>query len=415
MVITTQVASSCPVETEDTCQLYNADESSFITAAKLHDPEAVWIQPVELEKVQVFTEFIATHPYPATFKTAITAYNFTKTVRPDLEQPEVKAIALIEVDSELGAGIRGQSQGTAALKQAVVDKTNRMPANPALLNWATRVPTENLIAESEPQYQHAKHIDQLYRVLVRTRNAVAATLQNGLFPVVLAGDHSTAAGTIAGIKQAFPDHRLGVIWIDAHADIHSPYTTPSGNMHGMPLAIATSTDHLEQQINTPDAATIDLWKRCQALGLAYSADVSLNDLVYVAVRETEAAEDYLMATHQILNFTTETVRHLGAEKAAQLCLEKLADVDLIYVSFDVDSMDASVCMGTGTPASGGLFVDEARQLNQALAQDPRVCCWEICEINPLLDTLNTVVENSHSIFEGVIDAIATRLPIVHAA
>ena len=77
----------------------------------------------------------------------------------------------------------------------------------------------------------------------------------------------------------------------------------------------------------------------------------------------------------------------------------LADVDLIYVTFDVDSMDSTICMGTGTPVPGGLWADEARDLNAALVRDPRVCCWEICEINPLLNTLNTLAENSLNVFQ----------------
>ena len=81
----------------------------------------------------------------------------------------------------------------------------------------------------------------------------------------MGGDHSTAAGTIAGIKKAYPDRRLGVIWIDAHADIHSPYTTPSGNMHGMPLGVATTSDNLDRQINDLDEETNQLWEMCKAL------------------------------------------------------------------------------------------------------------------------------------------------------
>ena len=281
--------------------------------------------------------------------------------------------------------------------------------NGVLSRDGLRVQTANWAQGAGYRHRHAKYIDKLHRVLGDTRDLVADALRAGHFPIVLGGDHSTAAGTIAGIKTAFPHRRLGVVWIDAHADIHSPHTTPSGNMHGMPVAMATATDNLAERINDVDADTLDLWARCKALGLAHGANVSLDDLVYVAVRDTEKAEDHLIETHTIMNLTTDTVRALGAEAVARRCLDRLEGVDLIYVTFDVDSMDATICMGTGTPSPHGIFLEEARLLNETLVRDPRVCCWEICEINPLLDVVNTTVENSLAVFQAVVDTVVRRL------
>jgi arginase len=280
--------------------------------------------------------------------------------------------------------------------------------NGVLSRDSLHVQTANWAQGLGSRHPHAKYIDKLYQVLGHTSDLVADALRAGRFPVVLGGDHSTAAGTIAGIKKAWPHRRLGVVWIDAHADIHSPHTTPSGNMHGMPVAIATGTDNLTQQINDVDRDTVALWALCKTLGLPGGPNVGLDDLVYVAVRDTEKAEDHLIETHAILNVTTDTLRALGADAVARRCLEKLEGVDLIYVTFDVDSMDATICMGTGTPSPNGIFLEEARLLNETLVKDPRVCCWEICEINPLLDTLNTTVENSLTVFQAVVDAVAKR-------
>jgi arginase len=360
-----------------------------------------------------FEEFIDTQTQESELKITIAGLrSFKKILIQYAKVAEISAITLIEVDSELGAGTRGASMGIAALKTAALQKqAARMHAENGIFTLdSMRVQTENhSLFCLDHQYQHARYIDTAYKVFERTADLVAEALQNGLFPVVIGGDHSTAAGTIAGIKQAFPERRLGVVWIDAHADIHSPYTTPSGNMHGMPVAIATSLDNRENQINDLDSKTIELWEKCKALGLPDNPNLYLDDLVYVAVRDTEAAENYLIETQHVLKITTEQLREIGAETAAQRCLEKLAEVDLIYVSFDVDSMDSAISMGTGTPVPGGIFVEEAIILNQALVNDPRVCCWEICEINPLLDTLNTMAENSLEIFEAVVDAIANRL------
>lgn len=321
-----------------------------------------------------------------------------------------RSVSLVEVDSEIGAGTRGASLGIGAIKTAALRKqaSRRERDNGILSIDPLRVQTENNALFRTQKHPHAKYIDRLEQVLVRTRDVVAEALLRRSFPVVLGGDHSTAAGTIAGIKKAFPDRRLGVVWIDAHADIHSPFTTPSGNMHGMPVAIASGTDNLAKQINNPCDETVEYWRRCKEL-VASVPNIRLEDLVYVAVRDTEPAEDHMIATVPILNHRTAHVREHGAEEIARRILDRLAGVDLIYVSFDVDSMDSAISMGTGTPVPNGLNVEEARRINEILCADPRVCCWEMCEINPVLDTLNTMAENSLGIFEAVVDAITARL------
>lgn len=359
-----------------------------------------------------FEEFIATQSRESELQMTVAAIrSFKKILLQYAKVAEVSAIALVEVDSDLGAGKRGASKGINFLKDAAIQKqTARMRAENGVVGLDSRVvQNENYALAAAKLYPHAKYIDAIYKVLARTTDIVADTLQGGLFPVVLGGDHSTAAGTIAGIKKAFPNRRLGVVWIDAHADIHSPFTTPSGNMHGMPLAVATRHDNLDGKINELDEETAKLWQMCQALGAGAINNLALQDLIYVSVRDTEPAENYTIAQHNIPIVTTDDVRRLGPEAAAQRCLDYLAEVDIIYVTFDVDSMDSTICMGTGTPSPGGLWADEARRLNAALVNDPRVCCWEICEINPLLDTLNTLAENSLNTFNAVIDTVAARL------
>jgi arginase len=200
-----------------------------------------------------------------------------------------------------------------------------------------------------------------------------------------------------------------VIWIDAHADIHSPFTTPSGNMHGMPLAIAAAHDNLVEAINDPDAITRQLWRQLQELGGSQKPAIALGDLIYIAVRDTEPAEDVTLASHSIPVISTDQVRREGPEAVARRCLEHLADVDRIYVSFDVDALDSTICKGTGTPVPGGLWADEAEAILRQLLADPRVCCWEICEINPHLDTLNTLAEVSLRIFKSGLEQLAERL------
>ena len=218
------------------------------------------------------------------------------------------------------------------------------------------------------------------------------------FPIILAGDHSTAAGTIMGIKGAHPDMRLGVIWIDAHADLHTPYTTPSGNMHGMPLAMAAHLDNLDCQLNQPSKDTCDFWDRLKKIGGDFPK-IKPEDIVYISVRDTETPENTLIQKYGITNFTTETVRELGVFEVAKRSLALLKDCEQLYISFDVDSMDPSFSLGTGTPVPNGLTVEEAIQLNAELIKDKRVCCWEIVEVNPTLDSENTMAEIAFEVLE----------------
>ena len=147
----------------------------------------------------------------------------------------MEAIKLIEVKSEIAAGTRGASLGIDALKTACLDKGS---------DFFAQFDSEEVENMNHMMFEYAeedidktaKYIEGVYTMVKRVSRTISFALEDGTFPLVLAGDHSTAAGTIAGIKKAYPFKRLGVIWIDAHADLHSPYTTPSGNMHGMPLA-----------------------------------------------------------------------------------------------------------------------------------------------------------------------------------
>ena len=269
------------------------------------------------------------------------------------------------------------------------------------------VPDLNYTLFDKDVFPMAHHIDSILPVLKSVSNVVAQTLEFGMFPLVLAGDHSNAAGTIAGIKTAFPDKTLGVIWIDAHADIHSPYTTPSGNVHGMALAIALNEDNLDRKMNEPAPETVFFWESMKKVGVE-GPKLEHRHLVYIVVRDTEEPEDYLIEKYGIRNFNYQEFKRKGATQVAQEALEHLKDCDLVYVSFDVDSMDPRFSRGTGTPVEVGLTVEEAKALCSHLVQDPRVCCYEMEEINPTLDTENTMAENAFSILEATTQAILYR-------
>lgn len=304
----------------------------------------------------------------------------------------MRNLKIIEVKSEIGAGTRGASLGIDAVKIAALDHGSRYFKQ----YKSVEVPNENHLLLESAGNAHAKRISGVLTMMERVSDEVARTLKNNEFPIVLSGDHSSAAGTIAGIKVAHPKLKLGVIWIDAHADLHSPYTTPSGNIHGMPIAISLAEDNIENKVNKPDQETLNYWYQLKNVG-GISPKISPKDLVYINVRDTEKQEDYLIKKFGIKNFTTTEIRRKGVEKVAIESLALVDHCDVIYVSFDVDCMDASISKGTGTPVPNGITEREAGNLVARLMQSQKVCCFEMVEINPTLDKENLMAENAFEI------------------
>jgi arginase len=312
----------------------------------------------------------------------------------------MKTLKFIEVKSEIGAGTRGASMGVDAIKIAALDYGSNMFKQIESIE----IKTENHLLFEASKRPYAKRIEGILAIYERVATQIAQTLKKNHFPIVLAGDHSTAGGTIAGIKMAYPKQRLGVIWIDAHADIHSPYTSPSGNMHGMPIAVSLNEDNMANKMNKPDKETVDLWNRLKKVG-GIAPKIGYNDLVYIGVRDVEPEETYLLKKHKIKTFTTAEVKRNGVEKIARDALAHLSSCNLIYVSFDVDSMDSSISKGTGTPVRNGITEKEAGSLCVRLIQNEKVCCFEICEVNPTLDKENLMAENTFEILQKVVSQL----------
>jgi arginase len=312
-----------------------------------------------------------------------------------------KKIRFIEVKSELGAGTRGASLGPDAIKIAALDYGsslfNKIPS--------TEIQVENNMLFEPQGSPYAKRLRGVINIYERLTKVLGETMKAKEFPIILAGDHSTAGGTISGIKMANPKARLGVIWIDAHADLHSIYTSPTGNVHGMPLAACLGEDNIASKMNKPDKEAIDLWNKLKKVG-GVTPKINYSDLVYIAVRDVEPEETYLIKKHKIKSFTTSDVKRHGVEKIARDALAYLNNCQLIYVSFDVDSMDSSISKGTGTPVRNGITEKEAGSLCVRLIQNEKVCCFEIAEVNPTLDKENLMAENTFEILQRVVSQIA---------
>lgn len=309
-----------------------------------------------------------------------------------------RKIVIIKNRSDIGAGTRGSDMGIDALEIAAINKGSEYFNKFPFID----VPTRNNAVYEKEKFVFGKRIGQVLQQCEDLALNVAKTILDNNFPLVLSGDHSSAIGTISGIKAAVPNQKLGVVWIDAHADIHSPYTTPSGNLHGMPLAAIIGEDNRQCEINNVDEETISFWNKLKSIGTDQHK-VNPKHLVYLGVRDTEEPEDLLIERLHIKKYKVDEVRTIGVEKCVQQVFERLSDCDMIYVSFDVDSMDSELISdGTGTPVPKGFYEPEIITMLELFMSNPKIKCLEVVEINPLLDSHgNSMAEVTFEILEQV--------------
>ncbi len=299
----------------------------------------------------------------------------------------MRKLEIIEIPSELGAGTRGASMGIAALK--VADQNTDKAFFKDVKSKEVAVHNEYLYKEIDTP--KALRIEGIAAVYANQAQAIKESILAGNIPFILAGDHSTAGATIAGIKMAHPDKKLGIIWVDAHADLHSPYTSPSGNVHGMPLACSLNDDNLDCQINLPNEKTINCWNEMKNLG-GIAPKILPEDIVFIALRDFEAPEKHLIDKNNIKVITVDEAREGGIQNTIANSLDYLSKCDHIYISYDVDSIDSSISKGTGTPVPAGLNDKELDELLIGLLKSEKINCFEVTEINPTLDSENKMAE-----------------------
>ena len=312
----------------------------------------------------------------------------------------MKNIKLIEVPSEIGAGTRGASLGVEAIKIAALD----FMSNFFIHFPSERIPTENKLLYEAIESPYAKRIKGIVSMYDKVSKAVSDSMKNNFFPVVISGDHSIAGATIAGIKMAKPKSKLGVIWIDAHADLHTPYTTPSGNLHGMPVAVSINEDNRESAVHELDPETAKQWNYLKNIG-KIAPKVLPEDVVFISLRDFEKEEKNLIDKYGMKVITTKEVRSKGPENIVRAVTRYFSDCSDIYISFDVDSLDSSISKGTGTPVNNGLREREAEDLISKFMQNRKVCCFEITEVNPTLDKENLMSEIAFNILQRSVNVL----------
>ena len=310
----------------------------------------------------------------------------------------MRPIKIIKNRSDIGAGTRGSDIGIDALEIAAINSNNDF-FNKYLFD---DVKTHNESIYDKVKCTFAKRIGFVLEQCERLRDKVFRNLNEGYFPLILSGDHSSSIGTMAAIHKHLMGNEFGVIWIDAHADLHTPFTTPSGNVHGMPLAAALGSTNPLNKVNEVDNYTLSNWNKLTKLGFSYPILKSKN-LVYLGLRDIEKQEKEYILKNSIKNFNVQKIRLKGIDNFIEDILKCFTSVKKIYISFDVDSLDPdSVSQGTGTPVNNGFEIFEVISIIKAIIKTNKVIALEVSEINPLLDNKgNVMAEKTFEIIKKI--------------
>lgn len=285
-------------------------------------------------------------------------------------------ISIIGVAIDLGAGTPGVSLGPSAIRYAgVVEK---------LENIGYEVHDEGDILANKPISPMTdgiklRYLDEVARVNTELCNKVSNVMSEGRFPLVLGGDHSIAIGTIAGVLQH--KRNLGVIWFDAHGDINTEETSPSGNIHGMPVAVSLGYGH----------------ERLTSIG-GKDAKLKAEKFVFIGSRDLDAGERKVLKELGITVFTMHEVDRFGMTEVIERAIKIAGDgTDGIHVSFDVDSMDPIYAEGTGTRVPGGLTYRESNLALEMIALSGKLVSAEFVEVNPIIDIKNQTAKTAVSL------------------
>jgi arginase len=280
-----------------------------------------------------------------------------------------KAVEIVGVPMDLGGFRRGVDMGPSAIRYA------GLGARLTALGYSVRdrgnVRVRDRDQDVEIEYAHgarqAHHAEEIVRAAEELAKVVADIAKSGATPVVLGGDHSIAMGTIAGLARA--GHRVGVIWVDAHGDINTPDTTPSGNVHGMPFAVA-----------------LGLADDPFPKALRGTTDGSAG--VLLGIRDIDAGEKANIKRAGVTPITMADIDRIGMAQAMENAIAVASKGDGIHLSLDMDAIDPDEAPGVGTPVRGGLTYREAQLAMEMLAASGKLRSIEVCEVNPILDREN---------------------------
>jgi arginase len=287
-----------------------------------------------------------------------------------------RRIRVIGVPLDLGASRRGVDMGSSAVRVAGLEA--RLEALGHEVTDGGNIRVE--IAETQPAgKENAHYLKQITETCTRTAEAVVKILEAGMTPLVLGGDHSVAVGSVSGVAEFYRrrNEKIGLVWIDAHSDINTPETSPSGNVHGMPLA-----------------ALLGLGPERLAKIFGYAPKIAAQNTVLVGVRQIDAAEQENIRRAGVAEvFTMRDIDERGMRAVMEEALHLAGNGTAGYhVSLDMDWIDPEDAPGVGTPVRGGATYREAHLAMEIVADHGRMVSFEIVEVNPVIDEHNRTAE-----------------------
>ena len=275
-------------------------------------------------------------------------------------------IAVIGAALDLGQGRRGVDMGPSAIRYAGLEE--RLASLGYVVrdhgNVETAVPEATALRD-----ERARFLPEIKETCVRIAAKVVEEARGGATPLVLGGDHSVAIGTLGGLASL--NGAGGVLWIDAHADVNTPETSPSGNVHGMPLAAALGL--------AGEAFAADAWPL---------PALDPKRVVLLGLRQADAGERTLLHQAGVRVFTMSEIDRVGVERAVREALDRVAGPGFVHVSLDMDALDPEVAPGVGTAVRGGLSYREAHLALELISESGLATSFDVVEVNPILDREN---------------------------
>jgi arginase len=300
-------------------------------------------------------------------------------------QETAPPVAVIGAGLDLGAGRRGVDMGPSAIRYAGLDDRIAELGR----RWEDLGDVETAVAEATSVGdERVRYLREIKETCERVAGLVAGAVEDGYLPLVLGGDHSVALGTLGGLARAH-GRPGGVLWLDAHGDLNRPETSPSGNVHGMPLAAAMGLAGPEFESDVYPLPAVD------------PSRVAL-----VGVRSLDQGERELLAGIDARVFTMSELDRVGVERAMREALDHAAGDGFVHVSLDMDVVDPDVAPGVGTPVRGGLSYREAHLAMELVAESGLAGSLEVVEVNPILDRENQTAKLA---VELVASALGARI------
>jgi arginase len=278
---------------------------------------------------------------------------------------------------DLGQKVRGVDMGPSAIRYAGLGRRLRALGHEVADAGNVTVPVRDHLDQSHP----SSYVGAIADVCSQVAEAGATAMEEGVVPIFLGGDHSMSIGSVSGVVRR---GRTGVLWVDAHGDYNTPETSPSGNIHGMPLAVLMGDGH-------PELVSVG----------GEGAKLRAEDVVLIGIRDLDESEKTRLKASGITVYTTRDIDERGIAAVTREAIARLQHVDYLHVSLDLDVLEPAEAPGVGTPVHGGMTYREAQLVCELLADTKRVTSLDVVEVNPILDERNTTAETAVELVESI--------------